>query len=344
MPAAIDRRVWIAAARRADRRVEVRSTAFPDAASFSLEDHAPRPTRHWSDYVRGVALCLEEAGHRLGGATLLVESDVPTGSGLSSSAAIEVAAGLALLDLSGLALPPLELARVCQRAENVHVGTRCGIMDQFAACCGQPGHALLLDCRSLAFEPLTLPPGLKLVICNTGVKHELASGEYNARRAECEAGVQALASAIQDHPVRALRDVSLEELERHGGELPEVVRRRCRHVVGEDARVQAFRAALLAGELPALGRLMAGSHRSLRDDYAVSCAELDVMVELATAAPGVRGARMTGGGFGGCTINLVEAAQVEAVREAVGRGYQAATGRRAEILVCEAAGGAERVV
>jgi galactokinase len=340
MPAAIDRAVWMAAAPRPDRLVEVSSVAFPGQTSFSLDDRGPRVERHWSDYLRGVALALEEAGLRLQGASLLVESEVPTGSGLSSSAAIEVATGRALVELSGLELPPLDLARICQRAENVYCGTRCGIMDQFASCCGQAGQALLLDCRSLDYEPLPLPTSVKLCVCNTMVKHELASGEYNLRRAECEAGVKALAG--RHHGLRSLRDATLEELEaeRRAG-LDPVVARRCRHVLTENARVLEARAALLGGDLPRLGALMAESHRSLRDDYQVSCRELDIMVDLAGGAPGLRGARMTGGGFGGCTINLVDASQVEAFCQVMLEGYERATGRRSEPLICEAAGGAE---
>jgi galactokinase len=206
-------------------------------------------------------------------------------------------------------------------------------MDQFISCCGRAGHALMLDCRSLDYRLLPLPPEVRLVICNTLVRHELASGEYNKRRADCEAGARHLG-------VKALRDATLEDLEKRGRDLPEVVYRRCRHVIGEDARVEQAAAALERGDLHAFGALMGASHTSLRDDYEVSCEELDVMVELANKVNGVYGARMTGGGFGGCTINLVRAEHVADFQEAVARGYREATGKTPVIYVSSAMDGA----
>jgi len=279
---------------------------------------------------------------RLRGADVLIKSDVPVGAGLSSSAAVEVAVGYAMLDTSGLAVDRVELARLCQRAENEFVGVRCGLMDQFIASNARAGHALMLDCRSLDFSLLPLPAGVRLVVCNTMVRHELAGGEYNARRAECEEGVRLLARALPR--VRALRDVTAEEIERFRNELPEVVYRRCRHVVTENARVFEAKAALEVGDLDAFGRLMRESHRSLRDDYEVSCAELDLLVKLACDAEGVYGARMTGGGFGGCTVNLLRAGEVESFRQTVARGYEHATGRAPEIYICSPAQGVGRVV
>jgi galactokinase len=249
-----------------------------------------------------------------------------------------VASGLALLANSGAELDRLELARLCQRAENEFVGARCGIMDQFTACFGQAKHALLLDCRSLQYRPLPLPAGVELVICDSGVRHELAAGEYNARRAQCEAGVRVLARHRPD--VRALRDASLDDLERNRSQLGEVIYRRCRHVVTENARVLQAAQALERRDLPDFGRLMGESHLSLRFDYEVSCPELDLLVDLAGKQQGVYGARMTGGGFGGCTINLVEAGEAEAFRKAVSRGYREAAGKTARIYVSEAAAGA----
>ena len=270
-----------------------------------------------------------------------MRGEVPIGSGLSSSAAIEVATGFALLDVCGVSIDRLELARLCQRAENEFVGTRCGLMDQFISCFGAADHALMLDCRLLDYKLLALPTHVKLVICNTMVKHGLAGSEYNARRAECEEGVRLLAKEIPH--VRSLRDVAMEDLEQFGGDLPDVVRRRCRHVVSENVRVIAAAAALESEALSTFGQLMRESHCSLRDDYEVSCEELNLMVDLANKADGVFGARMTGGGFGGCTVNLVQADSVEAFKEVVAKGYAEATGREPEIYVCSAAQGAERV-
>ena len=335
MPAAIQLGCWVAIAGREDRRLVVHSQNLQE--TVELEPSAPR-RGHWSDYVQGVAVLLEQGGRRLRGANLLIRSEVPIGSGLSSSAALEVATGLALLGISELELERMELARLCQRAENEFVGARCGIMDQFTACFGEAGHALLLDCRSLQYRPLPLPAGAALVICDSGVRHELAAGEYNARRAECEAGVRVLA---RERPqMRALRDATLDDLQRNRVQLGDVVYRRCRHVVTENARVRQAAGALERGDLREFGWLMGESHRSLRDDYQVSCAELDVLVELAGKLDGVYGARMTGGGFGGCTINLVQSNKVEEFRRALAAGYQQATGRTAKIYVSEAASGA----
>jgi galactokinase len=339
MPAAIDFSTWAAIAPRADDRLALYSENFAEQVEFALSDAQPR--RHWSDYPHGVAVMVQRAGHQLRGANVLLRGEVPLGAGLSSSAAIEVATSYALLQIAGIEVDRRELAQLCQRAENEFVGTRCGIMDQFISCHGQANQALLLDCRSLEYKLLPLPAQVRLVICNTMVKHELASGEYNVRRAECEAGVRHLAQTLPD--VRALRDVTMEALVQHGSELPEVILRRCRHVVSENARVLAAATALEDGDLEIFGQLMGESHRSLRDDYEVSCAELDLMVELANKITGVYGARMTGGGFGGSTINLVAAEHVAQFKEAVMTQYEQATGTKPEVYVCTAAEGAEEV-
>jgi galactokinase len=341
MPAAIELYCWVAIATREDRRLTIRSENLQETAEVDLDQSQPHRRKRWSDYVQGVAVVLEKSGRKLRGANLLIHGEVPIGSGLSSSAAIEVASGLALLGNSGMELNRLELARLCQRAENEFVGARCGIMDQFAACFGQAEHALLLDCRSLEYRALPLPAGVELVICDSGVRHEVAAGEYNTRRAECEAGVKVLARHRPE--IRALRDASTEDLERHRSQLGKVVYRRCRHVVTENTRVVKAAEALERGDLPEFGLLMGQSHRSMRDDFEISCAELDLLVDLAGKQKGVYGARMTGGGFGGCTINLVEAAEVEAFRAAVSHGYQEATGRHPRIYVSEAAGGGGEV-
>jgi galactokinase len=342
MPTAIGFSTTVTVTPRADRTVSVFSDKFSERVEFDLDDRNLLPANHWSDYVRGVAVTLERTGHRLKGATLSISSDVPIGSGLSSSAAIEVATALALLENSGLSLDRLELATICQRAENEFVGMRCGIMDQFISCCGQEGKALLLDCRSLEYKLLPLPEEARLVICNTMVKHALATGEYNRRRAECETGVNHFARGRPS--VRALRDVTELELEAAVGDLPELIYSRCRHVITENVRVLEAAAALEQVDLERFGQLMNESHRSLRDDYEVSCAELDLMVQLAQRVPGVFGARLTGGGFGGCTINLVEAETVDEFRRVVAQGYEAATGLVAQIYACSGAAGAGEVI
>jgi galactokinase len=335
MPAAIEFYTWIAVAPRHDRTLVVQSTNFPDSIEVDLEAHEPTPRNHWSDYVVGVAVMLERAGYRLRGAHLLVHGEVPIGAGLSSSAAIEVATGLALLGISGLDMQRVELAKLCQDAENGFVGARCGIMDQFISCCGRIGHAVLLDCRSLDYRLLLLPGGVSLVICNTMVKHRLANGEYNARRAESEEGVRRLSSLLPH--VRALRDVSLNDLQRHFAILPETVYKRCRHVVTENTRVTDAASSLERGDLHAFGKLMHDSHVSLRDDYQVSCAELDLMVDLAQKSAGVLGARMTGAGFGGCTINLVRTEAVPEFQRDVASAYEKLTGLAPQIIVTPAA-------
>jgi galactokinase len=338
MPAAIDRYVWGAIAPRSGRRLVVHSENFSETVELDLEAGNARPRNHWSDYVCGVALMLEQAGHRLSGADLLIYGTVPLGSGLSSSAALEVAAGLALLEVSGIALPRPDLARLCQRAENEFVGARVGIMDQFVACCGHAGQAILLDCRSLSFRSVPIPENVSLVICNTMVRHALASGEYNTRRAECEQGMRLLSRRFPH--CRALRDLTLEELEAVAGELPEKIYRRCRHVIGENERTIRAAGALETGDLELFGRLMAESHISLRDAYEVSCAELDLMVEVAGTIDGVYGARMTGGGFGGCTVNLVASGMVPQFCQTIAAAYEEATGLRPQVLVSAAAEGA----
>jgi len=339
MPAAIGFYTWVAAARRSDNTVEAYSDHFDEKIALSLDSLAGPPRRHWSDFVRGVAATLQGAGHRLSGANLVIHGEVPLGAGLSSSASLEIATGLALTSTAGEAVPRLELAKLCQRAEHVYVGTRCGIMDQFIASFGTTGNALMLDCRSLEYQLVPLAHDLRLVVCNSMVRHELASGEYNRRRADCEAGVKLLAQHLPG--VRALRDVQIRDLEKYKAILPPKIYRRCRHVVTEDQRVIASANALRSQDSARFGELMYESHASLRDDYEVSCKELDLLVELAAALPGVIGARMTGGGFGGCTVNLVRNDCAAGFEEHIVPGYRQATGITPDIYVCEPAQGAE---
>jgi galactokinase len=338
MPIAIELCTWVAAGRRDDRILRVHSVHFGEMIELSLDGLAGSPRRHWSDYIRGVAAVLGESGRKLSGANLVIHGQLPLGGGLSSSASLEISTALALMWTSNFELPPLEMARVCQRAEHEYAGTRCGIMDQFVTAFGRSQHALMLDCRSLEYRLLPIPADARIVVANSMVRHELAAGEYNRRRADCETGVSLLGRHLPS--VRALRDVNPSDLERHHSELADSVYRRCHHVISENQRVLAAALALEAGDLDRFGQFMYESHRSLRCDYQVSSAELDVLVELASACPGVYGARMTGGGFGGCTVNLVRSDAVEQFQAKIAEGYARATGIIPALYVCSAAEGA----
>ncbi len=339
MPAAIGFCTWVAAGRRQDRDLRAYSGLYDEKVTLSLDDLSGPPRRHWSDFIRGVAATLQEAGHKLAGANLVIHGEVPVGAGLSSSASLEVALALALTRLSGLALSRLELVKLCQRAEHEYVGTRCGIMDQFVASFGAAGHALMLDCRSLEYQLLPVPEDLRLVVCNSMVRHELASGEYNLRRHDCETGVKLLYA--QRPGVKALRDIEIQDLERCEHVLPVKVYRRCRHVVTENRRVLKAASALETKDAALFGQLMYQSHASLRDDYEVSCKELDLLVELASHGAGVYGARMTGGGFGGCTVNLVRAECAALFQAYIAQSYRKETGIAPAVYICEPAQCAE---
>ena len=338
MPSAIGLCTRVAISARQDRQLFIQSEQFRGHSVFDLDDLPKRSTGAWCDYVLGVAVVLQQAGHSLQGANLFVHGEIPMGAGLSSSAAIEVASALAFISLNGPALPMVEVARLCQLSENTFIGARVGIMDQFVSCLGRAGHALLLDCRSLEFELVPIPDRVRMVICNTMVKHQHAHGEYNQRRKECEEGVGILRKWFPR--IRALRDVSVDQLMQHSKDVPETIYKRCRHVVEENERVRKGARCLRAGNLTGFGELMRESHRSLRDLYEVSCRELDIMVELAEGLPGYYGGRMTGGGFGGCTLNLVEAADAEDFANQISEGYQRAVGVKPTVYICSAADGA----
>jgi galactokinase len=341
LPAAIDLYTWAAVAPRSDRKFVVFSQNLNEVAEVNLDDPAASARDHWLDYVHGVAVMLQKRGIAVRGANLAIFSNVPLGSGLSSSAALEVSAASALLAAAGNTLSLVEIAKLCQRAENEFVGARVGIMDQFASCFGSVDKAILLDCRSLEYKLLPLPPGVAMVICNTMVKHEHSGGEYNDRRAQCEEGVRLLKANFPS--IGALRDVSLPQLESHKAGLPDLIYRRCHHVISENQRVLETVKALQNGGLSDVGRCMADSHRSLRDDYEVSCRELDVLVDVAAGLPGTIGSRMTGGGFGGCTINLVELGAVNSFKTKVSSAYKSATKIDAEIYVSSAGAGVTEV-
>lgn len=340
-PAAIAFQTRIAIAKRFDRRLVVSSENYSERIELDLDKLSESPRHHWSDYVVGVVRLLERSLGGLPGANLLLNGNVPQGAGLSSSASLEVAVAKAFLELSGRKLDGVAIARLCQQAENEFVGARCGIMDQFISVHGRKNHALRLDCRTLGYDLLAIPADVRLVICNTQVRHQLAAGEYNQRRAECEASARYFAERVPG--VKSLRDVTLEDFNKFGGGLPEVIRKRCHHVLSENLRVLQAAKALEANDLNLFGKLMASSHASLRDDFEVSCEELDLMVRLAEEEKGVYGARMTGGGFGGCTINLVQENQVADFKRNVSKGYERETGRVPEIYITSAADGASRL-
>ena len=330
LPVAIDRRTYVGAAPTDSGVVRVQSLDLNEESSFPLSKPDTSLEKKWLGYIAGVAFELEAGGARLSGAELMISSDVPIGAGLSSSAALEVSAAAAFLALSNRKLDAKSLALTAQKAEHTYVGTRCGIMDQLTVTAAQKSHALLIDCRSLELNHIELNlPETTLVICNTNVKHELATSAYNQRRRECEDAVRILREHLPT--IKALRDVNLADLKKHAGELPDVLYRRALHIITENARTLEAAIALKDSDVEKFGRLMSASHTSLRDDFEVSCAELDLMVELAGSCDGVFGARMTGGGFGGCTVNLVRSDAVESFSRVITKEYRARTGVDADI-------------
>jgi galactokinase len=341
MPAAIDFATLAGISPRSDGKVVVYSENYSEERSFEAAALPPSAGKHWSDYPLGVVSILAGEGHRIPGFSLSLWGDVPLGSGLSSSAAVEVATALAVLSIIGATYPGPILARLCQRAENEFVGASCGIMDQFISANGLQDHALLLDCRDLSFKLAPIPAHIALVIANTMVKHSVAGGDYTTRRAEVEA---ACATIARHRPeVRFLRDATVDDLEKWGHEMTPNSLKRARHVVTENLRTQAAAEALASNDLAELGRLMAEAHQSYSRDFEGSCAEADAMVELAQQLPGLIGARLTGGGFGGCTINLVEQGQAAAFAKALASSYADRIGIEPQIHICHASGGAHRV-
>ncbi len=341
MPAAVAFSTYVAIAARADGKLVIHSEEFPGNFQFDLERLPAKRTGGWCDYVLGIASALQQKGIQLQGANLLIHGEVPIGAGLSSSAAVEVASAFALMSLNGAHLPLPDIARLCQQAENNFVGARVGIMDQFVSCMGKASHALLLDCRSLEFQSVPIPNGIRLVVCNTMVKHDLATGTYNTRREECEKGVKYFAK--RNDKIRALRDVSVEMLDQYAQDLPATIAKRCSHVIRENQRTLDAARALSEGDLPRMGELMQESHRSLRDLYEVSCPELDAMVEAAQDLPGFCGGRMTGGGFGGCTVNLVREENTADFAKEIAARYLQKTGIAAQVYLCTAEDGAKEL-
>jgi len=340
MPVAINFATLAAISPRTDGKIVIYSENFGEEKTFDA-GVTPKAHKDWSDYPMGVVAILSGEGHKFPGFSLTLWGDVPLGSGLSSSAALEVVTALAVLSLIGASYPGPQLARLCQRVENEFVGANCGIMDQFISANGKKDHALLLDCRDLSYRLAPIPANVAIVIANTMVKHSIAGGDYPTRRRESEAACAIIASHRPGVPF--LRDATLEDLEKWGHEMEPKSLMRARHVISENLRTVAASEALLRGDMKELGRLMAEAHKSYSGDFEGSCVEADTMVDLAQDLPGLIGSRLTGGGFGGCTVNLVEQKYAESFAKTLGERYAAKTGIVPEIHVCHASDGAHRM-
>jgi galactokinase len=341
MPAAIDFNTVAVVGPAKGGRSVIHSVDFKKEFDFDASALPEKAKHDWTDYPAGVLWSLKQSGVVTPQFTMTLQGDVPLGAGLSSSASIEVAVALAALALAGKSMALTDVALACKKAENGFVGAQSGIMDQYIACCGVKDHALVIDTRDLGSRAVPLPSDVRLVICNSMVKHSHAGGEYNERRAEVDEGSRALRAANPD--IHELRDATLEDLEKARGSMSENAFLRCRHIITENARVEEAATALAAGDMERMGELMAEAHASYRDDFAASCPEVDLLVELAAAEPGLIGARLTGGGFGGCTVNLVEAAHAEAFRRDIHSAYLERAGIDAEIYLCQAAAGASEL-
>ncbi len=337
MPMAIEFQTLAVVSPREDGRAVIYSANYDEEVSFEIAGMRSSGEGRWSDYPAGVLWCLREAGVEVGGFSMSLSGNVPPGAGLSSSASLEVATAMALLDRAGAGMPLEKLATLCRRAENEYVGAKSGIMDQFASAGAVAHRAMLLDCRSLEYDLLPLPDRIRVVICNSMVKHAVATGEYGNRSDEVETGQAVLRERLG---LQLLRDATLEDLEACRSEMSAASFLRCRHIITENRRVQQAREALLEGDMVRFGRLMVEAHASFRDDFAASCAEVDDLVEIAMRQEECFGARITGGGFGGCTVNIVRAGGTERFVEAVRGEYTVKTGIEAECFVCTAADGA----
>jgi galactokinase len=339
-PIALEMACYVAIAPAKHGKLRIFSRDFDQEFESSVENiRSAKPIGQWSDYVVGVAQQLANAGIELQSSDLYIASEVPVGSGLSSSAALEIATAFALL--GSRSMPPVEIAQLGRRAETQFVGMPCGIMDQYASVFGRKGSAIQIDCRSLQHEYVTLPQEVRIVAVNSMVKHELGTSAYRQRVAECQAAVAAIQAF--DKTVESLRDVSLSFFEQIQNSIPPVPRRRARHVISDTQRVLDFAAAARAHNLPEMGRLFIASHRSMQYDYEISCEEIDFLVDTAIKIPGVYGSRMTGGGFGGCTVNLLAPNAVDDFRERLGKAYQERFAKSPVFYDCEPSQGAGRL-
>ncbi|MDJ0905728.1 MAG: galactokinase [Woeseiaceae bacterium] len=309
----------VRARRRLDRIVDVTTRTLDDSRTFNLDALEPAAESSWINYVIGVAAMLADSGIALRGASLEIDSEIPLGAGLSSSASLELGVALALLGIAEQAVEPAELARLCQRAEHQFAGLQCGIMDQYAIACARRGHAVLIDCRSLQTEQVAIPGSVALLLVDSGVRHQLPDGDYNNRTEECRQALARLADRVP--ALTSLRDLGPEALEEHKSHLGDTLYRRCRHVVTENGRVQQAVAAMRDGDTAKLGALISASHASLRDDYEVSCKEVDELVVISDRCPGALGSRQVGGGFGGCVLVLVDAREAAAAAGRIASEY-----------------------
>jgi galactokinase len=344
LPAAIDRATYVAFSPSEDEQVTVRALDFEQRADFSAQTLKTKRQSDgsallgWAKYPAGVAWALSQNGQTVGGMHALFSSAVPRGAGLSSSASVELAFAMAWMTLGGWRLPAMQLALLCQRAENEYVGVNCGIMDQFAAACGEKDRLLLLDCRSLEYRSLELPGGVDIVIADTTIRHSHTTSAYNDRRAACEEAARVLQHELPN--VSSLRDISVDDFNRLSTKLPPQIEKRARHVVEEIERTRQAVTLLESGDLRGFGLAMNACHASLRDLYEVSCPEADAMARIAQSLEGCYGARLTGGGFGGCTVNLVARHATELFVKMLAPAYESETGLHPDIYICRASAGA----
>ena len=341
LPVAIDKKIIMLGQLREDRLVQVFDLVYKTKITFSLDSLSPSKKESWANYLMGVMDEIQKAGYPLQGVNLVFTSNIPQRAGLSSSAALEVVTALTMAKLNSLEIKPLEMAHLCRRAENNFVGVACGIMDQYVSCLGQKNYALFIDCRSNDYELIPLKdPNYQIIICNSKVQRGLVDSEYNKRKEECKIATEFFKHKL-NREIRALRDIAIDEYEKYQAQLPEIIARRARHVISENYRVQVGVQALREGNFSAFGQLMIESHRSLKNDYEVSCAELDLLVDLALKQEGVLGARMTGAGFGGCTVNLLKRDYVDFFKEKIKKEYKKITGINPDVYLTAPSGGAK---
>jgi len=341
LPMAIEKEIVMLGQLRKDRLVQVYDLVYKTKIKFSLDNLTPLKKDTWANYLMGVMDEIQKAGYPLQGANIIFNSNIPQRAGLSSSAALEVVNALTLAKLNLLKIKPVEMAHLCRRAENNFVGVACGIMDQYVSCLGQKNYALFIDCRSNDYEPVPFKDhNYQIVICNSKIQRGLVNSEYNKRKEECKVATKFFEHKL-NREIRALRDITIDEYKKYQEQLPEVSARRARHVISENYRVQTGVEALREGNFLAFGQLMIESHQSLKDDYEVSCAELDLLVDLALKQEGVLGARMTGAGFGGCTVNLIEKNYIDAFKKNIKNEYNKITGINPDIYLTSPAEGAK---
>jgi len=343
LPIAIGRKIIMLGQLRNDRLVQVFDLGYKAEAKFSLDNLSPSKKDTWANYLMGVVDEIQKAGYPLQGANLIFTSNIPQRVGLSSSAALEVVTALTMAKLNLLEIKPVEMAHLCRKAENNFVGVACGIMDQYISCLGQKNYALFIDCRSNDYDLIPFKDhNYQIVICNSKVQRGLVNSEYNKRKEECKMAAEFFKHKLKGE-IRALRDITIDEYKKYQSQLPEVIARRARHVISENRRVQTGVQALRMGNYSTFGQLMIESHKSLKDDYEVSCAELDLLVDLASKQEGVLGARMTGAGFGGCTVNLLKKDYVNAFEKTIKQEYKKITGILPDIYVTPPAEGAKQL-